>query len=282
MDRALFPLFVSKIPFFKQGTGRGVRKPTPRKRAAARSHAILPDGSHKPWFKATSVEPIKPEKSDQKPPVEREEETDEMDELFDTSQFLDEGASDDEGEPFSIAALSIDRTRMERIPSCQVTHWKHVVYNLLADNHNDARGHSFCSPYSVRQIDKNGNLVERVGFRFDIKQNPARKLAELWAFHEKRKQLEETKLTTVLREDLYKFYLRACLDLLAKYFIKLDKFTFLYDETPLFVPNGSLEDALLRLKKLPARGRKSKASCPKSSSPGASYSMRNDINLDEE
>jgi len=208
-----------------------------------------------PWFAShskTHLENIK----EGKPEPEFNE--DELSDEFDTCQFLQDDPSDDEdnnNNKMSLPKIS-EKQIMDRIPSCQVTHWKHVIYNLLVDNHNDPVQSKFCAPYSVRFFNDQNVAYERLGFRFNLQQNPAKRLAELWAFHEKRKDLEQTNLAPVFKSDLYKFYLRACLDLLAKYFTKHDKYTFLYEDIPLFVPNRSLEDALVRLKKLPAKSRK--------------------------
>jgi len=151
------------------------------------------------------------------------------------------------------------KSTMEKIPPCQVTQWKHVLYNLLVDNHNSPKVHTFCRPYTVRKLDEViGTVVERKGFRFDVKQNPSKKLAEMWALYEKRKDLSVSTLPEVFKVDIYKSYLRSCLDLMAKYFEKEDKWTFLYYETPLFLPNETLCDGLARLKILPAKGRKDK------------------------
>jgi hypothetical protein len=89
-----------------------------------------------------------------------------------------------------------------------------------------------------------------------LNQQPARRLAELWALHEKDKDLSASELSPTFKEDLYKYYLRAALDLLAKYFVKHEKFAFLYDGTPLFVPNGTAQDAISRIKTISARNRK--------------------------
>jgi len=66
---------------------------------------------------------------------------------------------------------------------------------------------------------------------------------------------------SVLIQDLYKFYLRSCLELLSKYFEKVDKYTFLYDEdeAPLFIPNGYFRDADIRINNMETRTRKKKA-----------------------
>jgi len=210
--------------------------------------------SKAPWFLEqqkqipTSSQECKEERE------EEESDEDEFSDEFDTAQFFDE-CSDDE-EPITSLPQKEENKPMEEIPSCQVTHWKHVIYNLLVENHNESKRFNFCVPYSLRFLNDNKDLIERRGFRFDVSQNPQRKLAELWAQHEKRKKLEDTNLSPVFKDDLYKFYLRSCLDLLAKYFVKHDKYTFLYDDIPLFVPNGSLDEALTRIKRISARSRK--------------------------
>jgi len=173
------------------------------------------------------------------------------------SLFMDDGVDED--------APNIAHRFMEKIV---VTHWKHVIYNLLVDNHNNPNLHHFCVPYQHRFLNKKGELEERKGFRFDVTQSPQKKLAELWAEHEKEKKLEDIELPQIFKDDLYKYYLRACLDLLAKYFIKQDKFTFMYDDIPLFVPNGSLDDALARIKIICARNRKAKKEKDNSSGRG--------------
>jgi hypothetical protein len=43
---------------------------------------------------------------------------------------------------------------------------------------------------------------------------------------------------------------------MSKYFEKRDKYTFLYDDVPLFVPNEGLEEAEIRLKSMKSRARK--------------------------
>jgi len=43
---------------------------------------------------------------------------------------------------------------------------------------------------------------------------------------------------------------------MSKYFEKKDKYTYLYDDTPLFVPNETLEEAELRLRGMSSRTRK--------------------------
>lgn len=107
------------------------------------------------------------------------------------------------------------------------------------------------------------NGSTRHGFCFNERANPDKKLAELYAQHIRKGKLEDEDYNNVFIQDLYKFYLRACVELLAKYFEKTtrDKYTFLYDDdTPLFVAGGSLEEAEERIKHMKTRARKRKAS----------------------
>jgi len=49
--------------------------------------------------------------------------------------------------------------------------------------------------------------------------------------------------------------MRACVELMSKYFEKKDKYTYIYDEVPLFVANETLEEAENRLKGMKSRAR---------------------------
>lgn len=138
---------------------------------------------------------------------------------------------------------------------------KHVIYNLLVDNYNNPSIHSLVQPYTTKL-----NGVVRCGFAFNDRCDPDKKLAELYAQHIRKGRLEEQDYSNPFIQDLYKFYLRACVELLAKYFEKTsrDKYTFLYeeDEAPLFVPGGSLEEAEKRIRHMKTRARKRKGSLP--------------------
>lgn len=145
-----------------------------------------------------------------------------------------------------------------RFSSELVSDLKHVVYNLLVDNYNNPEVNTFVHPITAKM-----NGVVRHGFAFNERDNPDKKLAELYAQHIRRGKLEDEDYNNVFIQDLYKFYLRACVELLAKYFEKTsrDKYTFLYDDdTPLFVAGGSLEEAEERIKHMKTRARKRKAS----------------------
>lgn len=143
---------------------------------------------------------------------------------------------------------------MERFPEYQVVDFKHVLYNLLVDNYNRPNSQSLVLP--VRLEEKG---VVRTGFRFAVDQQPEKKLAELYAKYVRKVDLQKENLNSVVAQDLYKLYFRSCVELLAKYFERRDRFIFLDLEVPLFVSGGSLEAADNRFKQIKVRGRKRKA-----------------------
>lgn len=57
-------------------------------------------------------------------------------------------------------------------------------------------------------------------------------------------------------DEIFRFYLRACIELMSKYFEKKDNYIYLYDEVPLFVPNENLEEAEARLRTMKSRYRR--------------------------
>jgi len=142
---------------------------------------------------------------------------------------------------------------MASFPVENVVDFKHLIYNLLVDNYNHSSEETFVQPISVEVLG-----VTRYGFRFNEAMNPDKILPELYAQHIRKAQLQEENQNSVFIQDLYKFYLRACVELLSKYFIKQDKHTFFYDDIPLFVPGGSLKDAEARISKMGTIQRKHK------------------------
>lgn len=142
---------------------------------------------------------------------------------------------------------------MEKFPPDKVTDFKHVIYNLLVDNHNQLGESSFIRPCIIEE-----NGVMRTGFCFNEGTNPEKKLPELYAKHIRKCRLDLEDDSSILIQDLYKYYMRACVELLSKYFEKLDKYTYLDDDVQLFIANGSLEDAEKRIKNMPTRSRKKK------------------------
>lgn len=133
----------------------------------------------------------------------------------------------------------------------KVTDFKHVIYNLLVDNHNNPEKFSFVQPCAIKE---KGDT--KIGFCFNEKENPDKKLPELYALHIRKARLDMEDASSVFIQDLYKYYLRACVELLSKYFEKIDKYTYLYEDLQLFIPNGSLEEAEQRMKAMKTRSRK--------------------------
>jgi len=131
----------------------------------------------------------------------------------------------------------------------QVKDWKHVLYNLLVENYNNPNGSSLIRP--IRREGKDG-------FTFNGEMNPDKKIAELYAAHIRQASLELEDPSCVFVHDLYKHYLRSAQQLMAKYFIKVDKLVYLYYDVPLFVPGETLEQAQARLKLLETKQRRSK------------------------
>jgi len=144
--------------------------------------------------------------------------------------------------------------KMEKFPLDKVSDFKHVIYNLLVDHFNDPASTPFVEPVTL-VLD--GEV--RTGFRFPDAFNPEKKLPELYAQHIRRARLDSENQESIFIQDLYKFYLRACLELLAKYFEKCDKYTFLDDGVPLFVAGTSLKEAEVRMKTMRTRARKRKS-----------------------
>ncbi|PRP79499.1 hypothetical protein PROFUN_12867 [Planoprotostelium fungivorum] len=144
---------------------------------------------------------------------------------------------------------------MTPFPSDQVSDFKHVIYNLLADYHNhpERAATAFVQPLT---IEENGQI--RHGFMFNQKQNPEKRLPELYALHIRKAKLELEDPNSIFIQDLYKFYLRASLELLSKYFEKRGKYMFLYEDQPLFSPGTSLEEAEDRIRNMRTRARMQK------------------------
>jgi len=136
-------------------------------------------------------------------------------------------------------------------PQESLQDFKHVLYNLLVEYHNNPSTSTFVQPCTTKEDD-----IIRTGFRFNSRQNPEKKLPELYAQHIRKARLDCEDQSSVFIQDLYKYYLRACVELLSKYFEKRDKYTYLYDDIPLFVPGETLEQAEERIKTMKTRARK--------------------------
>jgi len=137
------------------------------------------------------------------------------------------------------------RTQMECFPSDRVADFKHLIYNLLVENFNNPKNATFVQPFSM-ELDG----VLRQGFKFTESENPDKRLPELYAQHIRKANLQHENQNSIFIQDLYKYYLRSCVELLSKYFQKVDKYTFLYDDIPLFIAGGNLDDAEDRISKM--------------------------------
>jgi len=140
---------------------------------------------------------------------------------------------------------------MASFPPESLQDFKHVLYNLLVEYHNTGSPNTFVQPCSWEE-----DGILRQGFRFNSRQNPEKKLPELYAQHIRKARLDCEDQSSVFIQDLYKYYLRACVELLSKYFEKRDKYTYLYDDIPLFVAQETLEQAEERIKTMKTRARK--------------------------
>jgi len=149
------------------------------------------------------------------------------------------------------------RQLMQAFPIEKVNDFKHVIYNLLVENHNNPHKSNFVQPCTLEE-----SGVIRHGFCFNEAENPEKKLPELYAQHIRKARLDQEDISSVFVHDLYKFYLRASVELLSKYFEKRDKYTYLYEDVPLFVPNGTLEQAEERIRNMRTRARKKRKLLP--------------------
>jgi len=143
------------------------------------------------------------------------------------------------------------KTHMDSFVPEKVTDFKHVIYNLLVDNHNFPDKFTFVQPCTIKEKGQT-----KCGFCFNEKENPDKKLPEMYALHIRKARLDLEDSSSVFIQDLYKYYLRACVELLSKYFEKLDKYTYLYEDIHLFIPNGTIEEAEQRMKSMKTRSRK--------------------------
>jgi hypothetical protein len=99
-----------------------------------------------------------------------------------------------------------------------VIDFKHIIYNLLVESYNNDGNNCFASPCQV--LDFDGKF--RQGFCFNEDMQPEKKLPEMYAqYIRKAPQLNLENQTSIFIQDLYKFYLRACVELLSKYFDKV-------------------------------------------------------------
>lgn len=164
--------------------------------------------------------------------------------------------------PQTSIILENKKPMMEKFPIDKVSDFKHVIYNLLVDHYNNPKSVPFIEPIQI-VVD----AETRTGFRFPENYNPEKKLPELYAQHIRKARLDLENHDSIFIQDLYKFYLRAVLELLAKYFEKCDKYTFLDDDAPLFIPGTTLKEAEARMKTMRTRARKRKSATRETKKP---------------
>jgi len=165
--------------------------------------------------------------------------------------FSHDGSGIETGSLFADPPQEQPHQLMESFPQENLQDFKHVLYNLLVEAHNNPHKDVLVMPYTVKE-----HGLVRHGFRFNTRLNPEKRVPELYAQHIKKARLDWEDQSSVFIQDLYRYYMRACVELLSKYFDKRDKYTYLYDDTPLFVPNESLEMAEERIKSMRSRARK--------------------------
>eukprot|EP01114_Cavostelium_apophysatum_P007731 TRINITY_DN19903_c0_g1_i1.p1 TRINITY_DN19903_c0_g1~~TRINITY_DN19903_c0_g1_i1.p1 ORF type:complete len:334 (-),score=62.01 TRINITY_DN19903_c0_g1_i1:111-1112(-) len=142
---------------------------------------------------------------------------------------------------------------MNVFPTERAGDFKRVVYNLLVDTYNNPDKEQ----HFVRLVQiKEGGII-RNGFAFNEDMKPDERLPEMYSMHVRKANLAEQDKTSVFTQDLYKYYLRAAMELLSKYFEKRPHFTFLYvdEDLPLFIPGESLESAEQRISQLGTKQR---------------------------
>ncbi|PRP80256.1 hypothetical protein PROFUN_12195 [Planoprotostelium fungivorum] len=149
---------------------------------------------------------------------------------------------------------------MSKFPDARVADFKHVIYNLLVDNYNntvlgypDRNFVAIVEPVTYQEA--GSDEPPRLGFVFRDEAFPEKKLPELYSLHIRNAPLHEQDQSSIFIQDLYKYYLRSCVELLSKYFEKRGKYTFLYRDAPLFAAGSSLQEAEQRMKQMKTRDR---------------------------
>lgn len=155
------------------------------------------------------------------------------------------------GRNYLVPILAAPIAESPLFPHNEVKDMKHVVYNLLAQGHNNP---DVALARVIVAAPESGQGL-RFGFEFISEKDPAKFLPELHAkFIRKAKEpLTSLDICPILLKDLYKFYLRSFNEILQKYFDKVGPFTYLYFGPPLFVPGDTLEAARARITQMRAR-----------------------------
>eukprot|EP01119_Soliformovum_irregulare_P003933 TRINITY_DN1496_c0_g1_i3.p1 TRINITY_DN1496_c0_g1~~TRINITY_DN1496_c0_g1_i3.p1 ORF type:complete len:260 (-),score=28.76 TRINITY_DN1496_c0_g1_i3:401-1180(-) len=119
-------------------------------------------------------------------------------------------------EPLPPTVLTVHFNCMPFFPEDQLLNLKHVVYNMLVENHNIRQSSKTYRPTLCEPISIHHDGRYRTGFRFNECTRPDKQLAEIYARHVKKVELDIEDPPSVFLQDLYKHYLRSCLELLAK------------------------------------------------------------------
>jgi hypothetical protein len=80
-------------------------------------------------------------------------------------------------------------------------------------------------------------------------------LSELYALYMRKGDLSAEDKSSVFTQDLYRYYLRSGVEVLSKYFEKVDKYKYMYFDVPLFVPGETLVRAEERINSISSRER---------------------------
>jgi len=146
-------------------------------------------------------------------------------------------------------------SKMPLFEDSSITNFKYVLYNLLANQHNNTTKQPLIE--QITTSDKKKKL--RKGFRLNAKAEPEKRLAELYSKYVRKADLNtlsaETDIqSSVFVQDLYKFYHRSCEQLLSKYFDKVDKYTWVHSsDRHMFEGGLSLHESEERLKAIPKK-----------------------------
>jgi len=155
-----------------------------------------------------------------------------------------------------IDEITTKTNKMQPFPDERLTDFKHIIYNLLVENFNNI---TYNKNTLVQPILYKAESVHKTGFKFNETHNPSKRLAELYAYHIRKCRLDLEPQSSVFIQDLYKFYLRAACELLGKYFQKVNKYTYLYVDEPLFIAGETLDLAENRIKSMTTINRKKKS-----------------------
>jgi hypothetical protein len=142
---------------------------------------------------------------------------------------------------------SHSKLQMDKFDEDSITNFKQVLYNILVEQHNHPQNDPLIQQFQIS--DKHGNL--KYGMAFNTNLFPEKALAELYSTHARRADLTKEDPSCIFIQDIYKFYYRACEQLLAKYFEKTEKYKWIYSsDLPLFVEGSTLEEADQRIKRI--------------------------------